>query len=360
MKSLITLIILAISGAVFANMASPYRDGTKVAAAFSSRDIDIISERINVTLNKGNSTADYFIEYKIRTDKSGFQIPLLFYAAEYRGDFKVWVDDNEADVLKIPDGYTGRKYEGFSDSYYNKDSDKAEVTIRWRENSSIVYKLTELKYFEADLTKGEHTIRVRYTANVWENRSNWVKEFGYRYSLTPAKFWKTFGTLEITVNASGFGEELKTNLGEPLSGRLDSVAVWKFDKLPVEEFEISYIPKISPTAAFLLKLEPFGLALIIGIALAIIHLFMMWKFRQKNPEKRFSWVMVIGSFVVPGIILFYYVYSFDIIDSAIGENASRYHGYNFLVLFIYPAVLAVYILVMWLLDKIIKKHSGQT
>jgi hypothetical protein len=356
MRILITVLLITISSSVFANMASPYRDGTKVAAAFTSRDVDIISERINVTLNKENSTADYFIEYRIRTEADGIQIPLLFYAVDYKGDFKVWVDDEEVKVQKIPDDYLGKTYEGFSGSYNNRDIDKAEVVIKWRENLNVLYKLSELKYFEAGLTKGEHIIRVKYTANLWENRSNWVKEYGYRYSLSPAKFWKSFGTLEITVNAVGFGEDLKTNLGKQTSGRLDSAAVWKFDKLPVDVFEVSYIPKINSTATFLLKLEPFGLALIIGIALAIIHLFMMWKHRQTNPGKRFSWVMILGSFVVPGIILFYYVYSFDIIDSAIGEHASRYHGYNFLVLFIYPVVLVVYLLVMWVIDSLMKKR----
>lgn len=356
MRILIAVLLITVSSSVFANMASPYRDGTKVAAAFTSRDIDIISERINVTLNRENFTADYFIEYTIKTDKDGMQIPLLFYAVDYKGDFKVWVDDEEVNVQKIPDDYAGKTYEGFSGSYNNRDIDKAEVSIKWRENSSIIYRLNDLKFFEINLSKGEHKIRVKYTANVWENRSNWVKEYGYRYSLSPAKFWKSFGTLEITVNAIGFGEDLKTNLGKPTGGSLDSAAVWKFDKLPSDVFDISYIPKINSTATFLLKIEPFGLALIIGIALGIIHLFMMWKYRQSNHSSRFSWVMIVGSLVMPGIILFYYVYSFDIIDSAIGIHASRYHGYNFLVMFIYPVLMPVYMIVMWLADRIMKKR----
>jgi len=356
MRILISVILIALSSSVFANMASPYRDGTKVAAAFTSRDIDIISERINVTLNKNNASADYFIEYKIRTDKDGKQIPLLFYAADYKGDFKVWVDGKEVIVKKIPDDYTGNMYEGFSKSFYNKDIDKAEVAIRWMESSSTIYKITELKYFEVDLSKDEHIIRVEYTANVWENRSNWVKEYGYKYSLSPAKFWKSFGTLEITVNAVGFGEDLKTNLGKQTSGRLDSIAVWKFDKLPADVFAISYVPKISSAASFLINLEPFGLAMIIGLLLLIIHLFLMWRYRRNNPSKKFSWLMIVGSLIVPAIILFYYVYSFNIIDDVIGVNASRYHGYNFLIVFIYPVLMPMYLLLMWIVDRLLKKR----
>lgn len=355
MRTIIAVIILTFSSVSFANMASPYRDGTKVANAFTSSEIDILKERINVTLNKESSTANYVVEYFIRTDKEGKQIPFLFYAMEYKGDFKVWVDGKETTIQKIPDDYTGKTFEGFSKSYDNKDIDKAEVAIKWRENSSNIYKLWELKYFEVDLNKGEHTIRVEYTANVWENRSKWVKEYGYKYSLSPARYWKSFGTLEITVDARGFGEELNTNLGKQESGKQDS-AVWKFEKIPSDIFEITYVPKVSSLANFLIKVEPFGLAVIIGLFLWIIHLFLMWRYRRVNPEKRFSWVMILGSLIVPAIVLFYYVYSFDIIDSAIGIHASRYHGYNFLVILIYPVLLPLYLTIMWITDIIMRKR----
>jgi uncharacterized membrane protein len=355
MRTLITVLLFALSSVSFANMASPYRDGTKVANAFTSSEIDILKERINVTLNKESATANYVVEYFIRTDKDGKQIPLLFYAMEYKGDFKVCVDGKEVSVQKIPDDYKGKTFEGFAKSYYNNDVDKAEVAIKWRDNSSIIYKLWELKYFEVDLSKGEHTIKVEYTASVWENRSNWVKEYGYRYSLSPAKNWKSFGTLEITLDARGFGEELKTNLGKQESGNQDS-AVWRFDKLPADVFEISYVPKISSMASFLIGLEPFGLAMIIGFSLFIIHLFLMWRYRRNNPDKRFSWVMIAGSLIVPAIILFYYVYSFEIIDNVIGVHASRYHGYNFLVVFIYPVLMPLYLILMWIVDRLMKER----
>lgn len=358
MRTFIAVLLFALSSVSFANMASPYRDGTKVASAFTSSEIDILKERINVTLNKESATANYVVEYFIRTDREGKQIPLLFYASEYKGDFKVWVDGKEVSVQKIPDDYVRSNFNGFSKSFNNSDADNAEVAIRWRENSSVIYKLNELKYFEVDLVKGAHTIRVEYTANVWENRSKWVKEYSYRYSLSPAKNWKSFGTLEITLDARGFGEELTTNLGKQESGNQDS-AVWKFNKLPADVFEISYTPKVSSFASFLISVEPFGLAAFAGIMLLIIHLFLTWRYRKNNPEKRFSWVMIAGSLIVPAIILFYYVYSFEIIDNVIGVNASRYHGYNFLAVIIYPVLMPVYLIVMWIVDLMLKKHYGK-
>ena len=355
-RTLTAVLLFTLSSLSFANMASPYREGTKVASAFTSSDIDIMHEKINVFLKKESSTAGYIIEYKIRTDKDGNQIPLLFYAADYKDEFKVWVDGREVTIQKIPDSYTTGTFDGFSKSFYSNNYNNPEVAIRWQENSSVIYKLNELKYFEVDLSAGEHIIRVEYTANIWENRSNWIKEYGYRYSLSPAKHWKSFGTLEISVNATGFGEDIKTNLGQQSSGRLDSITVWKFDKLPADVFEITYTPKVSSFANFLLSLEPFGLSLIIGISLFIIHLFLMWRYRRSNPTKRFSWVMIVGSLIVPAIILFYYVYSFEIIDNAIGVHASRYHGYNFLVVLIYPVLMPVYLILSWILDFVFKKR----
>lgn len=355
MNKFLVVILIAFSSASFANMASPYRDGTKVASAFTSSEIDILKERINVTLNNESATAKYVVEYFIKTDKKGKQIPLLFYASEYKGDFKVWVDGKETSLQKIPDSYTGKTFEGFSKSYNNNDIDNAEVAIKWKEGSSVIHKLSELKYFEVDLEKGEHTIRIEYTANVWENRSKWIKEYSFRYSLSPAKYWKSFGTLEITLDTKGINEELQTNLGKQHSGNQDS-SVWKFDKLPADVFEISYVPKVSSFAYFLISVEPFGIAMIVGFLLLIIHLFLMWRYRRSNPEKRFSWVMIAGSLIIPAIILFYYVYSYEIIDNAIGVHASRYHGYNFLVVLIYPVLMPVYLIIMWLVDSILKKR----
>ncbi|MFA5011824.1 MAG: hypothetical protein WC644_07680 [Ignavibacteria bacterium] len=355
MRKIFLIILLAFSSLTFANMASPYREGTKVASAFTSNDIDILKERIYVTLNKESSTADYFVEYVIKSDKDGSQIPLLFFAQDYKGNYKVWVDGREVIVQKIPDHYTSGAFDNFSKSFYSNNKNNPEVAVQWKENSNNIYPLKDLIYFEVDLLQGEHIIRVEYTANIWENRSNWIKEYGYRYSLSPAKYWKSFGKLEVSVNANELGEDIKTNLGQPSLGKLDSVAVWKFEKLPADLFEITFTPKVSSFANLLLKLEPFGLSLIIGSLLLIIHLLLMWRYRKINPSKRFSWVMLVGNLVVPAIALIFFVYAFGLIDDVIGSHASRYHGYNFLVLLLYPVVMPAYFIIMWILDWVMKR-----
>lgn len=48
------------------------------------------------------------------------------------------------------------------------------------------------------------------------------------------------------------------------------------------------------------------------------------------------------------------MFSYDLIDRAIGEEAGNYHGYTFLILLLYPLLLAIYGTIMWLADKSIK------
>jgi len=61
--------------------------------------------------------------------------------------------------------------------------------------------------------------------------------------------------------------------------------------------------------------------------------------------------MIVGSITNPLIILLGFIYSFDLIDFAIGEESSKYHGYIVLAILIYPILLAVYWVTMWLIDR---------
>src|SRR5476649_1747711 len=99
MRKYIILFLVLISRLCFANMSSPYGEGTKVSSVFSSRNIDILSERIWVTVDRKFETAHYVVEYNISTDTDGRQIPLLFYAVNYHDGFKVLVDGRPIELL---------------------------------------------------------------------------------------------------------------------------------------------------------------------------------------------------------------------------------------------------------------------
>lgn len=355
LKTGLTFLFLILGQLALANMASPIRRGTMTSSAISSKDINIVSEKVFVKVDPGFKTAKFTVEYNIQSDISGMQIPLLFVARDFRDSFSVWIDDKEVRLQNVPvNHYEDSPFNGFANSL-ERDNYEDEITIYWESKSGNVYKLSDLKYFEADIEKGAHVVRVEYTANAWTNSSGWVKKYSFRYSLTPAKFWKSFGNLEIAVVQDGQIGHVETNLGLPDEKEIKSTNTWTFNKLPDEYFEISYTPEISGYARALIDIEPFGFAVITLVFLSIIHLFLTLAYRRKNINRKYSIVVILGSVLIPFLSMLSFVFSFDLIDNAIGENAGRHHGYATLSIIFYPVILAVYWFLFWLADKLYKK-----
>jgi hypothetical protein len=340
-------------------MASPLRPGTIFANALTSRDISILQEQIKVQVLKGFKTAAFDIVYRIKTDVEGGQIPLLFLAKDYKGDFKVWVDDQQVKLQDIPNYIiktNDSKFANFENSFEYSESDNKFVKINWTENHYNLYKLDDLKYFETYLKKGEHKIRVSYTANVWVYNAEWLKEYSFRYALTPASYWKSFGGLSINIiNESGV-DSVTTNLGNPVEGKFGSISNWNFKQLPVDIFEINYHPVIGNLASSLIAIDPFILMIIFGLILFAIHLWLNMRYRKNNLQKRISWLVVIGSVISPVLILFSYIASYLLIEKLLGEHSSTRMGYYVLILGFYPVVVVIYLLLMILLDWLFKKH----
>lgn len=197
-KSALLVFTLLWSQLTRANMASPVWRGTVSSTAFSSKDINILSESIHIKIDADYKTARYTVEYTLQSDVAGRQIPLLFYAQDYKDSFWVWVDDQSVAIQNIPEKYTRLAHSPFAGFSRWKDTDYLEnaedrVIIQWDKGSGFPYYLQDLKYFETDLQKGPHKVKVAYTANVWTEVSNWVNDYSFRYSLTPAQYWKSFG-----------------------------------------------------------------------------------------------------------------------------------------------------------------------
>jgi hypothetical protein len=338
-----------------ANMSSPIWEGTMTSSVISSRDINILSERISIKIDQSFKTAKFIVEYNIQSDLSGRQIPLLFYAKDYKDSFFVWLDDKKISILNVPiKHYENSQFNGFANAL-QKEIDEDEITIYWEKGLGYVYKLTDLNYFETDIKKGVHKIRVEYIANVWTDISGWIKEFSFRYSLTPAKYWKSFGNLQIIVEQEGQLRELRANLGLPNEKQIKQINSWTFNKLPGEYFEISFSPKPNNIANALMKIEPFGLAVIAIICMAILHFILTKAYRRRNIQNKYSLPVILGSILIPFLSLLAYMYSYDIIDNAIGEDAGRHHGYVFLSIILYPIILVIYWIIFWLIDRIYKR-----
>ncbi len=343
-----------------ANMSSPIWEGTATSTAFSSKDINILSEFIHIKIDADYRTAAFTVEYTLQSDVSGRQIPLLFYAQDYKDSFQVRVDNQSVAIQNIPEQYTHFALSPFSGFSRWKDAGnqadaRDRVTIQWDENSGFTYPINDLKYFETELGKGIHKVRVTYTANVWTDVSGWVKTYSFRYSLSPAKFWKSFGKLTVTVEQAGTVRPITTNIGAPLEQTILAKNTWMFTQLPAEYLEFSFTPEMSGLTKALINLQPFWLSIISGVLLFVLHLWLVLRYRRRHIHKKYSFVVIVGSWLVPFLILLSYIAYFMLIDYLIGEDAGRRHGYVFLIMILYPFFVPVYWTIMWLLDKLQKK-----
>lgn len=341
------------------NMAEPVMQGTVFSRPFTSQFVYILREDLKITIGEKFQSAQIEIEYHINASKNGIRVPLLFYASEMKDSFSVEVDGKPVAFQPIPDDLkapAGSKFSDFSyffNSHY-RDSSKSVVLIEDSPKSGFFVDFNDLYYFETDIPKGQHIIKVSYIAESWLDQWDWVNEYSFRYVLSPAKYWKSFGGLSITLDASGFGKPIKTNLGNPSSGSLDSIAVWNFSYLPTEVLKVSYTPEINDIAAVLIRISPFGLAVVFGSLLMLVHFFLVRAYRQKHPEKKISKVVILGSIIVPFLFFSSWAYFYVLIDSFIGEHASKQHGYEWLVVLLIPLAIPFYLGILWMFDRYLK------
>ncbi|MEM7162648.1 MAG: hypothetical protein AAF487_09450 [Bacteroidota bacterium] len=355
MKRLFGIATLLLHLQCLANMANPVMEGTLGGSPFVNAYVDISHEDIYIQINEHFELASFKIAYHISSSKEGIQIPFLFYASEYADDFSVKLNGKPLLIQTIPSAYNIPERTKFNDFAYFFEkpayTDYSQVLLEDAPGSGFQIALKDMIYFEADIPQGTHIIEVSYKANKWTDSWDWIKEYSFRYALSPAKYWKSFGSLSVKIEAHRCDYELSTNLGDPQMGNLNEIAEWEFDHLPAEILKISYVPKISSTAQSLIALQPSGLALITGLFLALIHFYIMLRYRKRFPHKRFSIVLILGSILVPFIFLLSWMYYFDFIDYQIGIHAGRAHGYTFISMVFYPLILAIYGLVFWLIDR---------
>lgn len=333
-----------------ANMASPYESGTLSGCAFSSRSVDILGEKITISPNKDFSSAFYDVEYTISSSSSySHLIPLLFYALDYKGDFKVWLDGNAIPIQQIPEKYVHFKGSPFYDferyngnatqgSYHPGMQDHTALAFEWYDTDVSI---NDLKFFQAKISKGIHKIRVTYFGSPTVYRKDWIAKYIFEYSLSPAKLWKSFGTLEVKLVLQNSDEQVETNLGKPEGNTGGLITTWKFTNLPQNYISITYTPKVSLLAQVLIFLSPFTLSLVIFSVLVFLHVrfIRMALVKKSNKMRR---IYTLGIFIVPAMYFLGYLYCYEIIDVAIGKYAGRRHGYIFMVVLLYPVLLAGY------------------
>lgn len=355
-KYLITAIILFCSftaNDLLANMASPYIQGTKIASAFSSRNIKVDKEVLHIKLDSNFNEAHFTVTYTITTEFETATIPLLFYAIDYKSNMAVTLNDSPIDLTPIAQYHNSTLLQQLFPYWSTEDS---SIKINWSEEHNEYISINDLIYFDAPINKGTHTIQVKYTADAWLDYTEYWIQKDFRYALSPVKYWNSFGSLDIIIDATASKYPISTNLNlGQLTDSNHNIYRWHFNELPADVLIISPQYKINKIANTIISLDPYFLSLIIGVICIVIHAIVLYRFRKKNHNKRYALPLILGSIFIPAIILSLPILIYSIIEFSLGSIAnSRASGYSILLLFFYPIVALIYFLIFWIWDRICK------
>jgi len=343
----------------FGNMASPWSRGTFGASPFINQYVEIQKEQIKIKLDSTFEEASYEINYVINATKEGLNIPLLFLALEYKKDFQIWLDGNLVELKNFPSNYYSKtdsnKTKGFN--YFLGEEETVEIPFNEKERS--IEKLSNLKYFEVDLSLGLHRVKIKYVARPWVFSGDWVKKYSFRYSLYPAKYWKNFEQLEIELTVGTLLKKIETNLSVQNQDLENGRMSWEFDQIPTETLEIRFTPEVNKKALFLIAIGPYYISLMM-LALLVLGHFVLAKNYRKKSSAKYSWVAILGSIVNPFLMYLTYIYAVDYIGYLIGEHASNRMGYGAIfAIFFYPVNVLLYLVIAWQLDNYWKRKKGR-
>lgn len=330
----------------FSNSASPYREGTRTSTIISTKDLRILSEKIHIQPNASFTKAKYDIEYTISSDFQTTNIPILFVALDYLGEFEISVDGKKIMVCPFEEDSLSNK------EYCNRlfgcltifDSVNLGVNVKFGKFETQYYRLNDLKYYLINLNKGNHIIQVSYQAKESIDLSEKLKIHTFNYSLYPAIFWKSFGHLEVILDLTKCKKELKCNLGK-IRMNTTRKASWKFNKLPKENIILTYQSKPSYWASFFLKLGVAPIGLIFSIILMIVHLYIIRWFAKRNKSILTFLSTYLGVLFVPFLFIWCFIYAEDLIDFTIGSEASRRGSAHYLI-FISPLIYFAYFVLL--------------
>ena len=322
-------------------MAKPEIQGSYQEEGYSAANIDIIHEDLRIKLLDINR-AHFSVEYTIQSSNPGFSMPLMFDGMmNGLDDFKVWMDGAEVRVLDSPSLY--------NDDYLAlwKDSLRTNFGIDY------IPLIDQFRYFIVDMAPGVHSIKVEYVAQATINQWRMVNTYTFLYNLEPARSWKSFNQLDLTIDASGISGVTDMMLDGKMI-QLDSLKTWSFNSLPQTGIVITCTPRISSFAQCLIDNDGVFL-FVVFVLIALLHVWCMWLYRKRNPKRKFSLAMFWGSWITVFLMCVFYMYHFSITDFFIGEHASERHGYVFLIFLVYPFFLMFYLVMAFALDQLMKK-----
>lgn len=323
--------------------------GTWASAAYFNNAIDVISETVNIDIT---DNANYTVSYKLYNNREGLQYPLVFEVFDEFGqsdEFEITVDGQSVPVVTVTEDNNGLET---SDFYMPA-------------NTGLEQFRADSKYINLNLSSGLHTITATYDVQPHYYGSDWTGISTYSYSLVPMKESvsddKQFKGSFVKLNFNGNLDYISMGI-DGTKNALPFVNQWHFKDNLAKEIDFIIQAPLNPVTKVLTAVPPF---ITISFALFVfgrLHLRMMKRRQQAQPETLWT-VMLVGGFLVPLLSLIIYYLYLLVTDMIIGQGATG-EGRDLFFIWVLPlgyiVLTPVYLVISFVAFMMVKQTVTKT
>ena len=349
----ITLGLFLLSWSVSSQSMEPVGySGTWASAAYFNNAIDVISETVNIDITDDANNAGYTVSYKLYNNREGLQFPLVFEVFDEFGqsnEFEITVDGQSVPVVTVTEDNNGLET---SDFYMPA-------------NTGLEQFRADSKYINLDLSSGLHTITATYDVQPHYYGSDWTGISTYSYSLVPMKESvsddKQFKGSFIKLNFNGSLDYISMSI-DGMKNTLPSNNQWHFKDNLTKEIDFTIQAPLNPVAKVLTAVSPFITISFALFVLGGLHLRMMKRRQQAQPETLWT-VMLVGGFLVPLLSLIIYYLYLLVTDMIIGQGAtgdSRDLFFIWVLPLGYIVITPIYLIISFVVFMMVKQTVTKT
>ena len=349
----ITLGLFLLSWSVSSQSMEPVGySGTWASAAYFNNAIDVISETVNIDITDDANNAGYTVSYKLYNNREGLQFPLVFEVFDEFGqsnEFEITVDGQSVPVVTVTEDNNGLET---SDFYMPA-------------NTGLEQFRADSKYINLDLSSGLHTITATYDVQPHYYGSDWTGISTYSYSLVPMKESvsddKQFKGSFIKLNFNGSLDYISMDI-DGTKNTLPSNNQWHFNDNLAKEIDFIIQAPLNPVAKVLTAVSPFITISFALFVLGGLHLRMMKRRQQAQPETLWT-VMLVGGFLVPLLSLIIYYLYLLVTDMIIGQGATGESRDLFFIWVLplgYIVITPIYMIISFVVFMMVKQTVTKT
>ena len=326
--------------------------GTWASAAYFNNAIDVISETVNIDITDDANNAGYTVSYKLYNNREGLQFPLVFEVFdEFRqsNEFEITVGGQSVPVVTVTEDNNGLET---SDFYMPA-------------NTGLEQFRADSKYINLDLSSGLHTITATYDVQPHYYGSDWTGISTYSYSLVPMKESvsddKQFKGSFIKLNFNGSSDYISMGI-DGTKNTLPSNNQWHFKDNLTKEIDFTIQAPLNPVAKVLTAVSPFITISFALFVLGGLHLRMMKRRQQAQPETLWT-VMLVGGFLVPLLSLIIYYLYLLVTDMIIGQGATGESRDLFFIWVLplgYIVITPIYLIISFVAFMMVKQTVTKT